>query len=221
MVLSSRNTYSGTTRICWSRSLPDPAGGVIVRAVTWAEPTIEIALIAQGDAAKMGANANHDEPFLALDTLGIGLRVPQIVHRDRLGLGDLLLRAVTDEYRLAAPDDGHDLTRLNRRQVDLRRRHRKRVRRRIQTIDQGPGKGGSTNRCAGARSQDQKIPTRLPLFLLGMTARRRRVRHLANLSSISHHTARRKKLYPMEMPGWSSNQPLRRDVAGPPWLTGL
>src|SRR5271169_4618115 len=51
---------------------------VVDRAVARAEPAVIFALVTQRDAAKMGANADQDEPFRFLDALGVGLGIAKV-----------------------------------------------------------------------------------------------------------------------------------------------
>jgi hypothetical protein len=76
------------------------------------------------DAAEMGADADQHLPLLVLrlDARGVGLRVGQPGDIDVLRLFDLLLGAVIDEDRLAAPEHLDRLAFLDRGQIDLDRR---------------------------------------------------------------------------------------------------
>ena len=53
----------------------------------------------------MRADAQHDEPFRLLDTIGIGLRVAKFGDVDIFGFFDLVGGAVADEDGFAAPFD--------------------------------------------------------------------------------------------------------------------
>src|SRR5882672_3473579 len=88
------------------RSLADTTGGVVLRTVTGAEETVVIALMGDRDAAEMGADADHDQPLIMtlLNPGLIGLRIGKTCDGDRAGLVDLLLGAVADVDRLAAPE---------------------------------------------------------------------------------------------------------------------
>src|SRR4029078_11616414 len=95
--------------------------GFVLRAVAGAEEAVVIALMGDRDAAKMGADADHDQPLsmALLDTRLVGLRIGQACDRHLAGLVDLLLGAMADVDRLAAPEHLDVLSLGNRRQVDL------------------------------------------------------------------------------------------------------
>src|SRR5271166_857925 len=69
----------------------------------------------------MGADGDKDLPLLVprLDARGIRLRIRQLCHVDVLGVLDLLLGAVIDEDRLAAPEHLDHLPFGNRRKIDF------------------------------------------------------------------------------------------------------
>jgi len=48
-----------------------------VRAVAWTEPTTKVARFADGDAAEMSADTQHDQPFWLLDPLTVCLGVAE------------------------------------------------------------------------------------------------------------------------------------------------
>jgi hypothetical protein len=50
-------------------------------------------------------HTNHDQPLRLLNTVGIGLRIPQCLDLDALGFLDLCGGSVADEDRLASPFD--------------------------------------------------------------------------------------------------------------------
>ena len=72
----------------------------------------------------MGADADHDQPLVVafLDPGLIGRRIGQARDRHRAGLVDLLLGAVHDVDRLAAPEHLDVLPGGDRRQIDFDRR---------------------------------------------------------------------------------------------------
>src|SRR5437879_4712583 len=82
-----------------SGAAADAARGVVLRAVTGAEPAAVVALMGDRDAAEMGTDADQHQPLVVtlLDALGIRLRVRQIRVIGVARLLDLLLRAVADE----------------------------------------------------------------------------------------------------------------------------
>src|SRR5512138_3462474 len=89
------------------RPLADAAGGIVLRAMAGAEETVVAALMRDRDATEMGADANHDQPLLVawLGALLVGLRIGEILERHLLCFLDLLLGAVHDVDRLAAPEN--------------------------------------------------------------------------------------------------------------------
>src|SRR5712692_5042916 len=93
------------------RPAADAPRGVVLRAVARAEPAVVIALVGERDAAEMGADADQHEPLVlaVLDARLIGLRIRQRTPVDRARLVDLLLAAMADEDRLAAPEHLDDL----------------------------------------------------------------------------------------------------------------
>src|SRR5712691_8338909 len=100
------------------RALADARRGIVDRTVAGAEPSligpaVVARLVAERNAAEMGADADDDEPFRLFDPVGILLRVAQRRDVDLLGGLDLLGRAVIDENGLAAPGNGEALADLN------------------------------------------------------------------------------------------------------------
>src|SRR3954447_26438021 len=106
------------------RSLANATRGVVLRAVAGAEEAVVVALMGNRNAAEMGADADHDQPLVMafLDPGLVGLRIGQARERDAARFIDLLLGAVTDVDRLAAPEHLDVLTFGDRRQVDFDRR---------------------------------------------------------------------------------------------------
>ena len=101
--------------------MTDAGRGVVLAAMAGAEPAAPIAarvarLVAQRNAAEMGADADGDEPLLlaGLDARCVGGRVDQVLERGGLGLLDLVRGAVAEEDRLALPDRGDALALLDR-----------------------------------------------------------------------------------------------------------
>src|ERR1700730_5990241 len=103
---------------------PNATGRIILRSVAGAEEAVVIALMGDWNASQMGANADHDQPLAwpVLDPGLIPLRIGKARDRDRAGLIDLLLGAMADIDRLAAPEHLDVLTFGDRRQVDFDRR---------------------------------------------------------------------------------------------------
>ena len=100
--------------------MTNAARDVILAAMAWAEPATEITarvcgFVAERNATKMGANANHHDPLLmtCFDARHVGCRVEQIGLLHTLSRLDFFWCTVTHEHRLAAPNDGHALTRWN------------------------------------------------------------------------------------------------------------
>lgn len=95
-----------------------------MRAVAGAEPATKVTGLADRDTAKMCADAcasqhelnqrkrisqrtKHDQPLGVLDTVRVRLRVAQRLPLGAVGLGNLIISAVTDENGLASPFDNH------------------------------------------------------------------------------------------------------------------
>src|SRR4029078_9029536 len=89
----------------WRRSLPNATGGIVDRAVTGAEVTVVRPLMGDRNAAEVCTDSDQDAPLAmaGLDPCRVGLRIGQLRHVDVLRLLDLLLGAVIDVDRLAAP----------------------------------------------------------------------------------------------------------------------
>src|SRR5262245_43669480 len=92
-----------------------------------AEVAIVRSLMGDRDAAEVGADSDQDLPLLVtrLDARRIRLRVRQLRHVDVLRLLDLLLGAVIDVDRLAAPEHLDHLAIGDRCKINLDRRARR------------------------------------------------------------------------------------------------
>src|SRR3546814_20099842 len=93
------------------RALTDARRGVIVRAVARAEITAEIAAIlplggAERHAAKMGADAERDQPVLlaGVGAVTAGMRIAQVAARHLLGSCDFLSHVLANEHARVCPD---------------------------------------------------------------------------------------------------------------------
>src|SRR5229473_1742942 len=106
-----------------SRTATDAAGAVVLRAVAGAEPAIIITLMRKRNAAKMSADADHHEPLVVavLDARAVRRRVWEVVPVHVARQIDVLLCAVADEDRLAAPEYCDYLTFSDRGEIDLDR----------------------------------------------------------------------------------------------------
>ena len=129
-LVSLRKAYSGTGEIGRRRPLTDAAGGVVDRAVARALPAVVLAFVAERHAAEMRADAADDQPLRLLDPLLVGLRILELGERRVHRVVDLLLGAVADEHRAAAPFDRDDLPFGDRRQSRPRSRRARASRRR-------------------------------------------------------------------------------------------
>ena len=106
------------------RSFTDTPGGVVVRPMAGAEPaapfTQRVAcLLAQRNAAQMGADADDDQPLFPLDTRAVELWILEIGAINRFRPRNLLGRTMIDKHGLPAPHDGNPLAQLDRRKVDF------------------------------------------------------------------------------------------------------
>ena len=124
----------------------------------------------------MRADPDHDQPFRLFDPFGILLRVAQARGIDLLCHLDLLRRAVVDEDRLAAPDDGQPLSGLDRGQIDLGGGQCQGVAGRVQTVDKRPDADRRADAANCRSRQDQKIAPRFALM----------ARHNLRLRQIGH-----------------------------------
>ena len=127
----------------------------------------------------MGADADHHQPGLAilagavlvggwrvLGKIGVARdRIDEIVERHGLGLLDLLLGAVADEDRLAAPHHRDRLALLHRRKIDFGRRHRQRRGVRIHLIEQRPQPEAETDRGEAAGGDHDHVAPGRVLFI--------------------------------------------------------
>ena len=124
----------------------------------------------------MGADADHHQPRLAVlgravivarrrvfGQIGVARqRIGQIVDGELLGLGDLLIGAVADEDRLAAPHHGDRLAGLDMGDVDLGGGHRQRRGVGVHLVEQRPQRrGGADGGKAAGRDQQDIAPARL------------------------------------------------------------
>src|SRR5688500_7639589 len=122
------------------------------------------------DAAEMGADADHDQPLVVtlLDPGLVALRIGQARNLNLAGLFDLLLGAVADVNRLAAPEYLDVLPFGDRRQVDFDRRAGcDGPADRSPRGSEWPEGERAANRCGGSRSQKAAITP------CGMRRRRR------------------------------------------------
>jgi len=129
-----------------------------------AEPAAPLAarvgrLVAERDAAEMGADADDDQPLImaGLDPVGVGLRLDEVAELDVLRRLDFDRRAVADKDRLAAPDRGDRAALGDRRQINLGGLERQHVRGRVHAVDKGPGDGADPDGGGGAHHQGEKI----------------------------------------------------------------
>src|SRR5262245_36797000 len=113
----------------------------------------------------MGADADQHLPLLVtrLDARRIGLRIRQLGDVDVLRLLDLLLGAMIDVDRLAAPEHLDNLTNGDRRKIDLDRRARRNrrgvgIHLRNQRYER---RGGSDARDGGGRNIEKVATCRL------------------------------------------------------------
>ena len=129
ILVSDSNAYGGNGQVQRRRAFADAARGVVLAAVARAEPAAPLAahvggLVAERDAAEMGADADQHDPLIVpgLDPRLVGLRIAQFVQLHVARLGDFLVGAMADEDRLALPHHGDARPERDRREVDLHRR---------------------------------------------------------------------------------------------------
>lgn len=117
-----------------------------MRAVAGAEPTTEVAGLANRYTTKMCANAQHDQPFGLLYTILVGLGVSQGSNVNLVGLVDLVGCSVSDEDGLSSPFDDDVLAFGDGVEIDLDLGHSQDVGRGRHVLqeflDSGLGTGG-------------------------------------------------------------------------------
>ena len=131
-----------------------------MRAVAGAEEAVVIALMGDRDAAEMGADADHHQPLVVafLDPGRIRLRIGQAGDVDLLRFLDLLLGAVADVDRLAAPEHLDVLAFGDRRQIDFDRRARRNGRGiRVHLGNQRPDGDRTANRSRSSGGNEEEI----------------------------------------------------------------
>src|SRR3569833_2402871 len=125
-----------------------------------AEEAVIVALMRDRDAAEMGADADHHQPLL-MAVLGAGLvgcGIGQARHRNLTDLVDLLLAAMADVDRLAAPEHLDVLPFGDGAEIDLdRRAGRDRRGIRIHLGNERPECGQAADRCCRACGDEQEV----------------------------------------------------------------
>src|ERR1019366_6215752 len=118
------------------------------------EPAAEFAarigrLLAERDAAEMGADAHNDEDGLVafLHAGRVSLRIAQFLDVDGLGGIDIGRGAISHEHRLAAPYDGDVLALNEAGDAEFGGGKGQGVRCRVHAVDEGPYHHGRTD-CA-------------------------------------------------------------------------
>ena len=113
-------------KVEWSRTLPNPAAGVVMTAVAGTIVTSELSGVGDGDTSEVGADTEDDQPLGLLHTLAVSLRISININIDirteefdlispecsgihGLAIRDLGCGSVSDEERFAAPFEGHVL----------------------------------------------------------------------------------------------------------------
>ena len=160
ILVSDRNSYGGERQIGGRRSAADAGRRVELRAMAGAEPAVVVALIAERDAAEVGAVAVDHQPLVVagLDALLVGHRVRQALPVDGARLLDFLLGAIAHEDRFAAPEYLDDLPLRDRREVDLdRRAGRDGGDVGIHLRDQRPRRRGDADRADGSGRDIEEI----------------------------------------------------------------
>mmetsp|Transcript_31928 Transcript_31928/g.50109 ORF Transcript_31928/g.50109 Transcript_31928/m.50109 type:complete len:202 (-) Transcript_31928:338-943(-) len=110
-----------------SRTNPNTAAEIVVRAVARAEPAIELTGPTQRHASQVGANAHQHHPLLFASPLNICLGIPELAHADGVRSFNLLLCAPTDKDGLPTPLDGDSFSHLHGAQFHLHAGQRQHV----------------------------------------------------------------------------------------------
>src|SRR6516164_3302376 len=144
------------------RALADPSRSVVDRAMAGAEPpaigaAVVAGLLAERDAAEMGADPDDDQPFRLLDAVRILLRIAQLRDVDVFGGLDLLRGAAGDKDRFAAPGDGQALADLDRCEIDLGAGERQCVARRVERVDKRPDRRDHPDAADRTGSQIEEV----------------------------------------------------------------
>ena len=108
----------------------------------------------------MGANSEHNEPFGALDTVRISLRVTQRVYINVVGFVNLRLRAVANKDWFTAPFDNGVLALRNVGHINLDLGQRKHIARRTHSGEEiGHSRASASSRNRTERT-DHKVRKR-------------------------------------------------------------
>merc|ERR1712181_42900 len=91
------------------RTLTDSAASVVMASMAGAEVASKLSSVSNGDATKVGAHAQDDQPLSFLHPLSVRLGVPKGSRVHCGNISNLLGRPVSDEQGLAAPLEGHVL----------------------------------------------------------------------------------------------------------------
>eukprot|EP00732_Lithocolla_globosa_P002649 Lithocolla_globosa_v1_NODE_1807_length_2321_cov_196.591792.p2 type:complete len:121 gc:universal NODE_1807_length_2321_cov_196.591792:1476-1838(+) len=84
-----------------------------------AKPASKITCITKRYTSKMCANAEHDEPFLLLNTLVICFWVTKLANVDAVSLLNLAVGTMADENGFPSPFQHHGLANRNISQLDF------------------------------------------------------------------------------------------------------
>mmetsp|Transcript_22443 Transcript_22443/g.36201 ORF Transcript_22443/g.36201 Transcript_22443/m.36201 type:complete len:320 (+) Transcript_22443:2069-3028(+) len=168
----------GHRQVCGRRTLPDPAGGVVVRPVARAEPAAKVARIAQRHAAQVRTDTHHHQPLArfvqrAVFVSGVrthrsvrilGALVRQVRQLNRAGCFNLFSRPATDENRLAQPFHSQLCAGIKAADIDNDRRQGQNVGGRVHLVDQRPNRSTDGNCTCATSGVVQKIATRAFVF---------------------------------------------------------
>ena len=78
MVTALCELVLGHIQVEWGRALPDPAGGVVVRAVTRAVVAAPFSGVGDGHTAQMCADSHDDQVFRVIDPFVVGLGIAEL-----------------------------------------------------------------------------------------------------------------------------------------------
>lgn len=131
--------------------------------MAWAEPTLIVACIRDGDAPKMRTHSKHNKPLRLFHPRVIGFGVSEVRAIILRCSGNLSVCPMPDENGLSSPLDGGRFPQRNGRQIYLHRARGEHVRGRGHAIDEledEHARRGRRNELGGAQHHIRKCPLR-------------------------------------------------------------